>query len=243
MNAATFWAIAAELPVVDVSVVAPGRALVLAPHPDDESLGCGGLIAEACARGAPPLVVVVTDGVKSHPNSIAYPAARLRAVRREETIRAVACLGLAPEHVVFLDYPDTQAPTQGADLQAAAARLAALIRHHGCETILAPWLHDPHCDHEAAHRIAALAARQAGILHRAYPVWGLTLPPDHPLDAAPMGVRLDIGRHRAAKRQAILAHASQQAGLIDDDPEGFQMPAAFIALFDSETELYLDVAS
>ncbi len=240
ITAAAFWAAAATLPVADLAEVVPGRALVLAPHPDDESLGCGGLIAEACARGVSPLVVVLTDGAASHPNSRAYPAERLRALRQVETIAAVACLGLPADHVAFLAYPDANAPAEGSGLHEAASRVAALARQHGCDAILAPWRHDPHCDHEAAHRIAVLAARQAKLVHRSYPVWGLTLPPDHALDAPPAGVRLDIARHRGAKRRAILAHASQYAGLIGDDPAGFQMQPGFMALFDTATELYLE---
>ena len=240
ITAAEFWAAAAALPLVSLAAIAPRCALVLAPHPDDESLGCGGLIAEACLHNSPPLVVILTDGAGSHPNSRAYPAPRLRAVRRAETLDAAACLGLPRERVVFLDYPDTAAPAGGDDLVAAAARVAGLAEQHACGVILAPWRHDPHCDHEAAHRIASLAARQTGLPHRAYPVWGLTLPPDHPLDAPPSGVRLDVSRHRAAKQRAIHAHASQYTGLIQDDPAAFQMQPGFMALFDTPAELYLD---
>jgi LmbE family N-acetylglucosaminyl deacetylase len=240
ITAADFWAAAQALPLADLAMIAPGRAFVLAPHPDDESLGCGGLIAEACARGNPPIVAVLTDGTQSHPNSRQYPAGRLRAVREGEVMQAAARLGVPPDCVLFLRYRDTEAPADGPALLEAAARVAALVRRYDCRAILAPWRHDPHCDHEAAHRIAALAAQAAAVMHRAYPVWGLTLPADTELDAPPRGLRLDMTPHRAAKREAILSHASQYAGLIGDDPDGFQMQPAFMALFDSGIELYLE---
>jgi LmbE family N-acetylglucosaminyl deacetylase len=110
-----------------------------------------------------------------------------------------------------------------------------------CHSILTTWAEDPHCDHLAAHLTAAAAASATGVPHRAYPVWGLTLPGDTQISGSPAGMRLDIGAHLAAKRRAIRCHASQYGGLIDDDPDGFQMTPGFMALFDVPTEIYLDV--
>ena len=114
-------------PFVDLDVVTGGCALILAPHPDDESLGCGGLIAESCMRDQPPVLVVLTDGTGSHPLSAAYPASRLRALRRAETRKAVACLGLPPRRLIFLDLVDREAPTQGPAFVATIAKLAKLM--------------------------------------------------------------------------------------------------------------------
>ncbi len=51
------------LPAADIHTLLGGaKPLILAPHPDDESLGCGGLIAAACAAGPPPIILVLTDG-------------------------------------------------------------------------------------------------------------------------------------------------------------------------------------
>lgn len=241
MRADAYIAAMRVLPLAGLDSVTGGQALILAPHPDDESLGCGGLIAEACARGEPPILAVLTDGAGSHPNSIAYPPDRLRLTREAETIAAVACLGLDESRVVFLRSADTSAPTDGPGLEELASRIAELVRVHACTTILASWEHDPHCDHVAAHLIAARAAQMTGIVHRAYPVWGLTLTASTELPGAPGGMRLDIARHLPAKRRAILSHASQYSGLIGDDPTGFQMQPDFMALFDKPAEIYLDV--
>ena len=228
-------------PEATLATITQGAAMVLAPHPDDESLGCGGLIAASCDAGQPPLLVMLTDGAGSHPNSRSHPAERLRALREAETLAAAACLGLAAERVVFLRHPDTAAPTEGPALAAAAATVASLLRRHGCRSLLAPWRHDPHCDHEAAARIADLAAASAQVPLWSYPVWGRTLPADTAVTAA-SGVRLDTARWQAAKRRAIRSHRSQWDGLITDDAAGFQMPPAFMALFDTPHELYLSAA-
>ena len=73
----------ANLPFGTVAAVT-GNApmLILAPHPDDETLGCGGLIAAASAAGHPPFVLVLTDGTGSHPNSRSYPPGSLSVSRK-----------------------------------------------------------------------------------------------------------------------------------------------------------------
>lgn len=219
-------------------VVGAGTCVVLAPHPDDESLGCGGLIASCVAAGRPPLVVVLTDGAGSHPHSPAYPADRLRAVRAEELLAAVGLLGLEPERVVMLGEPDT-ALADGSDR--VVSRLVDLVRGEPtCSAILAPWLHDPHCDHEAAALIAARVAEATRCRHVAYPVWGWTLPDKASVPGSPGdGWRLDVGAFRALKREAVRAHRSQYGGLIIDDPSGFELPEALLSVFDSDFETFV----
>src|SRR5580658_4941526 len=95
-------------------VLGDGGLVVIAPHPDDESLACGGLIAEARAQGRLVRVVIVSDGTGSHPTSKTYPRARLRELRENEAREAVAELGLDPGHeVVFLRLPDRFVPSDG----------------------------------------------------------------------------------------------------------------------------------
>jgi LmbE family N-acetylglucosaminyl deacetylase len=231
-----------ELPVRDLdAIVGAGTLLILAPHPDDESLGCGGLIAACCAAGRPPFVLVLTDGTGSHPRSRLYPPLRLKKARKAEARRAMAALGLGPSHFAFLGLPDTAAPHDGADFDRAGAAIAARARAIGCTTVAAPWQHDPHCDHLAAHRMAKTAAAQLGLRHVAYPIWGWTLPPGDALDATIAGGRLDIERHLPAKRRAIAAHKSQHGALITDDPTGFQLPRHLLTVFDQPFEVFLDV--
>jgi LmbE family N-acetylglucosaminyl deacetylase len=222
-------------------VVGKGTALILAPHPDDESLGCGGLIAACVAVGRPPLVVVLTDGTASHPRSRTYPTARLRAVRMNEIQIAVGRLGLTPDRIVFLNQPDAAAPHGGPDFDAIVFRLIGLIRQEPrCTAILAPWRHDPHCDHEAASLAAEAASAIAGVRNVAFPVWGWMLPQTTEIrQAHARGWRLDISPFLPVKRAAIQAHASQYGDLITDDPGGFRLPSGLLSAFDSPYETYL----
>ena len=127
----------AKLPFLDLDQVSPdGTSLVVAPHPDDESLGCGGLIAESCARGRPPVVVVMTDGAASHPSSPSYPADRLRALRESETAAALSILGLSSESLHFMRLRDSAMPSAGAPFELAVAELRRLVLAYRCKTYL-----------------------------------------------------------------------------------------------------------
>lgn len=239
ITAATIHAAWRRLPIGNLSdIIGDGACLILAPHPDDESLGCGGLIAACAADNRPPLVAILTDGTGSHPRSRLWPPERLKALRRQEARDATRALGLAPDRLIFLDAKDTAAPTQGPEFETLVQRLKAALA--GITTILSPWRHDPHCDHEAASVLATRVAQDTGLRHVAYPVWGWTLPDEMPLDEkTPTGRRFDITPWQARKRSAIDAHKSQHGGVINDDPTGFVLPPSFKAIFDTPTETYL----
>ncbi|TDR85298.1 PIG-L deacetylase family protein [Enterovirga rhinocerotis] len=243
MRADAFLAAAEALPFGEFDAIARGRGLVvLAPHPDDESLGCGGLIAEACARGASVRVVVLSDGTGSHPNSPSHPPDCLRTVRERETVEAARALGLEAEHVRFLRLADRFVPSDGTEAAIAADRIADMARECEAGTILATWRHDPHCDHAATAAIARLVCRRLPTIRLlAYPVWGWALPPATEVGRAPRGLRLDISRHAEAKRSAVAAHRSQTSGLIADDPAGFRLDEAMLAQFSRTFEIYLEV--
>lgn len=231
-----------SLPIAPLAtVIGSGTCVVLAPHPDDESLGCGGLIASCCAVGRPPLVAILTDGAASHPNSPAFPPDRLRQVRAEEARQAVAFLGLPQRRLIFCGCADADAPTSGPAFGAVVEELCALIADEGSiSAILAPWRYDPHCDHAAAARIADEVASRKKLQHVAYPVWGWTLPGATELPTHPhRGWRLDIEPFRQRKRQAIRAHVSQYGDLITDDPTGFRLPPDLLAVFETPYETFL----
>lgn len=230
MRVADFLTAADQLPLADLpTLVGDGGIVVVAPHPDDESLGCGGLIAEARRLGRAVRLVVVSDGCGSHTHSKAYPPERLRALREEETRQAVALLGLAAADIRFLGLPDGHVPSAGPEAEAAAEAVAEAATACGASAVFVTWRHDPHCDHQASAAIVRLARPKLGVARLyEYPVWGWTLPPDTDVGPAPEGYRLDVSGHRAAKTQAVYAHVSQTTDLIADDPQGFRLETAMI---------------
>ncbi len=241
ISAAQAFEAMTALPVMPLEAVTGGKpALILAPHADDESLGCGGLIAAASAAGHPPFVLILTDGTGSHPNSRAYLPPRLKELREQEALAAVSILGLPSGRLGFLGLRDTAAPMEGDGFDAAVAAILSFAERTGAASILSPWQHDPHCDHLAAHLMASAAVARCRLRHLAYPIWGWTLPSDTRLPGpVPRGMRLDITDHLPAKRRAIAAHASQYGGLIQDDPDGFQLPPNLLDIFNRPYETFL----
>ena len=219
-------------------IFGPGKTVILSPHQDDESLGCGGAIALLCQAGPPPMIIFITDGAGSHPSSASTPPAALRSLREAEAREALHRLGHHDDSAVaFLRLPDTATPISGPGFDTAVERILTLA--HDCATICAPWRHDPHHDHQATDRMARAAATHAGWRHISYPVWGWTLPPDTELDdSSTNGWRLDISPVLPSKRHAIAAHRSQLGLIITDDPNGFELPSDLIHIFQRPFEVY-----
>ena len=218
------------------------RAIVLSPHQDDESLGCGGLIAEACARGLPPVVAFVTDGAKSHPNSPSFPPGVLRSVRESEAQHALRALGMSDlSDVSFIGLPDSAAPHEGARFEEAVNSIAELAQRARCGTVLAPWRCDPHGDHVATYLMASEVGRRMNIRVLSYPIWGWLLPSSAEIaQEAVRGRRFDVRRRAQAKKDAIAAHASQAGKLILDDAGGFSLPPELLEACGQDYEVFLE---
>ena len=198
------------------------RVLVLAVHPDDESLGAGGLIQLALARGAEVRVIFITDG-DNNPWPQRFLERRWRigagdrrrwgARRAVEARAALACLGVPPENVAFWHYPDqglTDLLLAGGD--ALISQLVAELLARPPQLLIAPSLSDLHPDHSACAVLLnfALARAQLPPAQRGrlleYQV--------HCSEAEPPGgsVEIDLSPDQVErKRQAILCHATQMA--------------------------------
>lgn len=221
------------------TVRALGTVVVLAPHADDESLGCGGLLALLADAGQAAHVVVVTDGSASHPGSTLFPPARLAVLREAEAADAVAALGHAGR-VHSLRLADGDLPAPGTDaFERAADRLAALAAQIGAETLVVPWRRDPHPDHEATWRLAH-ARRDPAVRWVEYPVWAWARGSAPPTAADAAAWRLDIRSAADRKAAAIAAHRSQYAGIVTDSPDAFQLSDTILAHFRRPWELFLD---
>lgn len=152
------------LPAGDLSQC-PGMVIVAA-HPDDETLGLGATAAQLSAAGVEVQVVSVTDGGAAYPGLSAEERSRLEACRATELACAAAVLGIPVP--VRLGLPDGRLGEHEDDL---ADLLAAILAGRGPVWCAANWSGDGHPDHEAVGRAAAAAVeRTAGVLLE-YPVW------------------------------------------------------------------------
>lgn len=227
-----------------------GRTVFVAPHPDDETLGAGGLLAGLNRRSGPGSchVLLVSDGAASHPHSRRFPAPTLRALRESETLAAISALGLADPAaaVTFLGLPDGAVPGTPAapGFTHAVERVRSTLQRLAAETLLVPWRRDPHPDHRATAVLVrqALAGLRSAPRIIEYPVWLWERPEPDDLPRADevSAWRLDIRDLRPAKQAAIAAHRSQTSDLIDDDPTGFRLSPVTLAHFEQPWELFFD---
>ncbi len=229
------WAEMLPIGITDVAVVAP--------HPDDETLGCGGAIAALSQQGLTVKVLVVSDGTQSHPNSQKFSAVALQTLREQETLAAMKILGLSPQDVVFLRLPDGAVPGEGhPNFKTATERCCEVLVDWSPQVIFAPWRADPHPDHRATSQLVRAAMPTLSTVKLLeYPVWDWdeSQRGDCPT-ATHQGWRLDIGSTVALKRQAIGAYRSQITDLIDDDPTGFQLTPEMLSYFNRPWELFFE---
>jgi len=87
-------------------ITATGCTMIVAPHPDDEVIGCGGLIARLTADGHAPHVVILTGGEGSHRGCCEVSTAEIVEARRGLTSKASGILGVPTENIHELNYPD-----------------------------------------------------------------------------------------------------------------------------------------
>ena len=85
-------------------------SLIIAPHPDDCALGCGGLIARRTSAGECVHIVYLTDGAASHPGHPVHNPATIAAQRAEEARHAAPILGVDPASLIFLGARDGTLP-------------------------------------------------------------------------------------------------------------------------------------
>lgn len=204
--------------------------LVVAPHPDDEILGVGGLLAMLGAAD----VFAVTDGEASHPGSTVYTARALAGVRREETDAALFRLGLDPVLVHRLGQPDG-----GIDETALTDALVPLLwTDRWC---FATWRGDGHPDHEAVGRAAATACAETGARLVEYPVWMWHWArPDDPRVPWERARRIELSPAvRMRKRAAIAEFRSQVEPLGPEPGDAPVLPPAVLARFERPFETVL----
>lgn len=200
--------------------------LMIAPHPDDETIGAHALMARLRRRGVAVRVMIVSDGAGSHRGSATWPTRRLVRERRRESRLVLRRIGIGAGQVRFLGLPDGGLQAHAAMVDRAVARAVRALPRPAMA--LTPSLQDDHPDHRV---VAAAARRQGGMGWLTYPVW----PAGQRLRGA-RPIRL-TAQERLMKRHAIRSYRTQ-TGRITDDPSGFALTARQIAAFSRPQEVF-----
>jgi LmbE family N-acetylglucosaminyl deacetylase len=243
---------------VDVTELSARRpAVVVAPHPDDETIGCGATIARKRAVGTDVWVIVVCDGRSSHPHSEAITPDELARIRAAEVLEACRRLGVAEESVTLLGVPDESV---GPDCDELADVLRRLIDEERPAEVYLPCPLDWHRDHvavnAAARRAVDAAADPPEVLE--YPVWywaegpwrwssttsraskvaGLVTEP-FARSTAPRGRLVATDGYVEAKRAALGAYRSQRTNLTGE-ASWATLPESWFRPFLGPWELFLE---
>jgi LmbE family N-acetylglucosaminyl deacetylase len=176
------------------------NVLVISPHPDDETLGAGGLISKQVSEGVPVQVIAVTDGE----NAYGLSNATLAANRRMEQSAAVEQLGLKSCDVIRLGLTDSAVSSEESTL---AERLVPLVSKE--TQIFAPWIGDFHPDHEACGRVALTVAQRAGVSLTFYFFWTWHRGTPQLLQGLPLRSLSLSADHRHSKLRALSQYRSQ----------------------------------
>jgi LmbE family N-acetylglucosaminyl deacetylase len=218
-----------------------GATLVIAPHQDDETLACGGIIARKRNEGLPVHVVFITDGSASHPGHPRLSPAALSALRHAEAMRAMACLGVERAGVHFLDEPDGTLKTIRPDRrEALVTRLVREMEAVRPTELFLPCNPDGSSEHDATFGFVLDAVGRTGrqpVIWQ-YPVWSWW----NPVLLMRRWLktrdcrRVPLEDYRQHKLQAIRCYQSQVAPLPPDTRPA--LPFELVDIFLADTEFF-----
>lgn len=174
-----------ELPP-ELDLSAARRVLVIAPHPDDETLGCGGTLARLAPVCEVHVLLVTTgDGGGGLPPGTS-------AMRKKEMAEAARTLGIAAP-VLHLDEPDGRFT----DSPAYRSALAAILDRLQPNWVFLPWVNDTHPDHARIARASSQVLKRARVESLLYYETWTPVPATHVVD---------ITQTLEAKKAALLCH-------------------------------------
>ncbi|OPA86329.1 PIG-L domain-containing protein [Pseudomonas fluorescens] len=206
----------AQIPAITPSSLVPSgaRVVVIAPHPGDEVLACGGLLQILSTLEHPLLLISITDGSASHPGSHTWPASRLSVIRPQESAEALRRLGM-PLHSLKWIRGGFRDDALAASEQPMSQFIARYLQPG--DVVFTTWRNDGNPDHDAVGRASAKACTLMSARLYELPIWAWHWPVREgaviPWQRA-RKVRLDTWSV-ARKLHATHAYASQLVG----DPE------------------------
>lgn len=197
-------------------------AMVFSPHQDDETFGCGGMIALKREQGIPVVVAFLTDGQGSVGED-SQMKDKIVQIRKQEAVTALRILGVEPSEIYFLEKTDgTLQDLEGLQREQTIDQLAELLNKYKPEEVYVPHRKDSHQDHEAAYTLVkeAIAQTKIEVDLLQYAIWLFWRSPLFimlKLQDIAAAYRLPIAAVQEKKNRAIASYSSQ----IDSLPPGF----------------------
>ena len=183
--------------------VGDGPVLVIAPHPDDETLGCGGLIARRRSEGRRVVVVVLTDGrallVRFGILNDPTPE-EVSRLRKDETRRAFRILGGDPADLRFLDFENERLIEKKGE---AVAKLAAVLEEIKPSEVYVTSPFEAHPEHVAANAIVREARAGAGVEPTLFEYSVSPRKGSPPPGPSSRRHEVDVSAQRAREREAL----------------------------------------
>lgn len=144
-------------------------AVFFAPHPDDETLGCGGTIARRSHENYNVFIVILTDGRHAFSKVLKITSnptpEETKQIRRKEAIEAVSVLGVPRNNLFFFDFEDCSLSRHEKE---AEVKITAFLQGHLPDEVYFPIKRDGHPDHQAANRIINRCLQKSNLEDRKF---------------------------------------------------------------------------
>lgn len=225
--------------------VTRNRAVVFSPHQDDETLGCGGVIAAKRHQHTPVAVVFLTDGGGCLIDDTDGSARQtIRAIRRLEALKALQILGVDDADVFFLDYPDSKlADLRESERLEIISKISTILRQLDPQEVFLPFRNDRHRDHRATHTLVKAAVDVFGktpdLWH--YFTWSLWEPSHLAVltgDEKTRLCRVEMLRRQWRQKKAALKQYRSQYQPVSEH-RLMMLPEDFVRFLSSPHELFL----
>jgi LmbE family N-acetylglucosaminyl deacetylase len=183
----------------------PSKIIVFAPHPDDETLACGGTIALNIKQGNKVHIVFMTDGRYSHKHTLGidtYPTPEdMKRIRCKEAQKVTKVLGVKRANLKFLEYEDG---TLGNNINSAADKVQEILKRLKPDTLYFPARNDKHRDHKATsiivHKVVQFLTPKPELFQ--YVIWRGGL-------VSMQTIYIDISAELPIKKLALAEYKSQ----------------------------------
>ena len=212
--------------------------IVFAPHPDDETLACGGTIARKTKEGETVYIVYITDGGNSHLHAMGIAAEptpqELAKIRRQEAVKAARILGVKSHNLMFLNIEESILRHDSKTVEDMVRQIMLDLRP---DEVYYPDRADAHKTHRATYEIveAALKTMDFSPAKYRYIVW----PHEAGRDVNESGrIEVDVGDTLTLKKRAIKEYRSQVT-LFSRHQSRPVLPGEFLRCFESKRETFL----